>query len=150
MGENKASTWAEECLSQQAGARKGKVVLGEPLQCSLQSLLDWRWLYIYLSIMGFFYPMRLWGSNDGKKWYLVKWEGFPAKQLWVRAWCLCLAWVLLLHPQAATRRKDTLWLRYRLTPGMVWSLGGICWGLFWMSSVKTILGVHVTCMYILY
>lgn len=147
MGKNKSSTWAEECMSQQAGTRKGKVVLGEALQWSLRSSLDWRWLYIcvcvyiFISNGFFFHPVRLWRSNDGKTWYLVKWEGFLAKQLWVRSWCLCLAWFYFSTlKQLSTRWEDTLWLRYRLTPGMAWSLDGICWGLFWMSSVKTILG----------
>lgn len=103
------------------------------------------YMYIYLSIMDFFNLVRLWGSNDGKRWYLLKWQGFPAKQLWVRSWCLCLAWFYFsILKQVSTTQKDTLWL----IPGMAWSLDGICWGLFWMSSVKTILGVHAICIYI--
>lgn len=58
-------------MSQQAGTRKGKVVLGEALQCSLWSSLDWRgyiYMYVYLSVMIlFFHPVRLWGSSDGKR-----------------------------------------------------------------------------------
>lgn len=50
-------------------------------------------------------------------------------------------WHFSTLKQLFTRWKDTLWLRYRLTPGMAWSLDGISWGLFWMSSVKTILGI---------
>lgn len=45
-------------MSQQAGTRKGKVVLGEALQCSLWSSLDWRdyiYMYVYLSIMILFF-----------------------------------------------------------------------------------------------
>lgn len=37
-------------MSQQVGGRKGKVVLGEALQCSLRSSLDWRCLYIYMYV----------------------------------------------------------------------------------------------------
>lgn len=108
-------------------------------------------VYIFINNGGFFHPVRLWRSNDGKTWYLVKWEGFLAQQLWVRSWCLCLAWFYFSTlKQLSTRWEDTLWLRYRLTPGMAWSLDGIYWGLFWMSSVKTILGVLVICIYILH
>lgn len=49
----------------------------------------------------------------------MKREGFPAKQL-SQSLMFVSGMVLLLHPQAivSIRRKDTLWLRYRLTPGM--------------------------------
>lgn len=81
--------------------------------------------------MDFLNLVRLWGSNDGKRWYLLKWEGFPAKQLWVRSWCLCLAWFYFsVLKQLSTSKK--------ILSG---SLQG--WHGSWMASAEVSSGCHL-------
>lgn len=134
---NKSSTWAEECVSQQAGARKGKVVLGEAFQCSLRSSLDWRWLYIYmwiyLSIMVFCHLVRL-----GKQWWEEVIFGevgrFPSQTAVSQSLMFVSALVLLLHPQAAVYQEK----RYSLAQIQAYSRDGMVLG--W-HLLRSLLGV---------
>lgn len=149
MGKNKSSTWPEECMSQQAGTRKGKVVLGEALQCSLWSSLDWRdyiYMYVYLSIMILFFSSC---EVVGKQWWeevITGEAGRLPSQAAESELDVCVWHGFTSPPSSNCLYQEK---RYSLAQIQAYSRDGICRGLFWMSSVKTILGIHVICIYAL-